>query len=37
LPRALEWVLLQALAKRPEDRFATAGKMAGALAEAVGN
>jgi tRNA A-37 threonylcarbamoyl transferase component Bud32 len=36
LPRALEWVLLQALAKRPEDRFATAGKMAGALAGAVG-
>jgi serine/threonine protein kinase len=36
LPRALEWVLLQALAKRPEDRFSTAGKMAAALSQAVG-
>jgi tRNA A-37 threonylcarbamoyl transferase component Bud32 len=36
LPRALEWVLMQALAKRPQDRFTTAGKMAAALSQAVG-
>jgi tRNA A-37 threonylcarbamoyl transferase component Bud32 len=36
LPPPLEWVLMQALAKRPEDRFATAGRLALALADASG-
>ena len=35
LPAALEAVVLRALAKRPEDRFASAAEMAGALESAV--
>lgn len=35
LPEAVERVLLKALAKNPEHRFATAGEMAGALQRAV--
>jgi len=34
IPRAVEAVVLRALAKRPEERFATAGEMAQALARA---
>lgn len=36
LPQGVDFVLLQALAKLPENRFATAGRLAAALAEAIG-
>jgi eukaryotic-like serine/threonine-protein kinase len=36
LPAAAEAVLCQALAKRPEERFTTAGQLAAAFAQAVG-
>jgi serine/threonine-protein kinase len=37
LPPAIEQVLAVALAKQPDDRFATAGELAAALAEAAAN
>jgi serine/threonine-protein kinase len=36
LPDGVDLVLLQALAKSPDNRFATAGRLAAALAEAIG-
>ena len=35
IPEAVEWVILKALAKDPDDRYATVGEMVAALREAV--